>query len=100
MIRNYDDYEAGYLQTDEKEHYIVEGPKGDVVFFPRFEFEGEHLYCDFKRIDPDLSTDDVKGLVFVSLLGKFFARAYVGKTKWVFFKDLDSGEESKNFYLG
>lgn len=100
MISNYDEYEAGYLQTDEIEHYVVEGPNGDVVVFPRFLFDGDTLFCDFRRLDPELSSDDIKGLVFVSILGKFFARAYAGKVKWVVFKDLDSCEASRNIYLG
>lgn len=99
-IASYDGYEAAYVQTDDAEHYVVEGPNGDVVMFPRFDIEGDILYCDFKRIDPDLSAGDVKGLVFVTILGTYLRRSYVGKVNTVEFTDLDSGEKSRKAYPG
>lgn len=100
MIDDYSVYEGACLDEGGKETYIIEKAGIDVVLVPRLEAVGEILHCDFETLDSGLSFDDVKGLVYVVLLGNFLRRFYLGKVKFVKFKNLTTSEESQSVYLG
>jgi hypothetical protein len=100
MIGNFADYEGACFEKDGAEMYAVERIGVDVLLIPRLEVVDEILHCDFETLDPNLSVEDVKGLIYVVLLGKFLRRYYLGKAKFVKFKNLASGEEFQNVYLG
>lgn len=100
MIDDYSVYEGACIEKAGAEIYIVEKAGVDVLRIPLLQAAGDVLHCDFEIIDPSLSFDDVKGLVYVVLLGKFLRHYYLGKIRFVRFKNLLTGEQSQNVYLG
>lgn len=89
----------GLIRTA-RTHFFIERKGLDVIEIERLEVTDEILSCEFKILDPELSVDDVRALVYVVLLGRFLRRYYLGKVKYVKFLDVVTGEESRNVYLG
>ncbi len=100
MIADYSEYRGACFEEDGKEVYVVERGGADVLLIPRLEATGEILQCEFETLDPTLSYDDVQALVYVVLLGNFLRRYYLGKVKYVNFKNMKSGEGGQTVYLG
>jgi hypothetical protein len=100
VIVDYSVFEGACFEKDGAEIYVVEKAGVDVLLIPRLQASGEILECDFETLDPALSFDDVKGLIYVVLLGNFLRRFFLGKVKFVKFKNLVTSEESQSVYLG
>jgi hypothetical protein len=100
MTIDFSNYEGSCFEENNAEIYVIEREGVDILRIPKLEAADGILQCDFESFDPDLSFDDIKGLVYVVLLGKFLRRFYLGKVNFVKFKNLATGEESQNVYLG
>ncbi|HEY0585349.1 MAG TPA: hypothetical protein VGD52_04390 [Pseudoduganella sp.] len=100
MRLDYTDFEASGTDRNGKDAFFIERKGVDVIEIGGLEASGEILNCEFRILDPDLSIDDVKGLVYVVLLGRFLRNYYLGRVKYVKFLNSATGEESRNVYLG
>lgn len=100
MAIEFSDFEGACFEEKGSEAYVVERNGTDVLIIRRLEAVDDVLHCYFESLDSMLSNDDIKGLVYVVLLGRFLRRYYLGKVRFVKFKNLATGEESRNVYLG
>ena len=100
MPIDFSKYECSFCDEENNEFHAISINEKDVVIIPLLKVVDGKLVCEYKSFDPALSDDDIKGLVYVCLLGKFMRRFYVGKVKFVKFKDLSTGQESESVYIG
>ncbi|MFB6990155.1 hypothetical protein [Streptomyces sp. NPDC056304] len=101
MPLNFDDYEASFYDKERGDpFYAIEKEGQDVLRIKSLDLGGNVLHCPFELQDASLSHDDVAGLVYVVLLGKFLRRRYMGRAKYVELEDLSTGVVQRNIYLG
>lgn len=100
MKINISDYDGACFEENGFWVYVVVRKGVDVVRIPRLEAWSGTLYCDFQALDPELSLADVKNLIYVVLLGKLLRRFYLGKVNSVTFRNLATGVECQDVYIG
>lgn len=99
MPINYSEYECSYCDADSGTFHAISRGADDVVIIPKLEVLEGKLVCEYRSLDASLTEDDLKGLIFVSLLGRFMKRYYIGKVKFVQFHNILSGEKSESVYI-
>ncbi|NHZ33619.1 hypothetical protein [Massilia rubra] len=100
MALNFHDYSGEFYDGDEGSYFVILRGTADIILIPTLEARDDELRCDFELLDKTLSTDDVKSLVIVVLLGHFLLGYYAKTIKFIQFKNIASEDEFRSVYPG